>query len=60
MRLAEESESATVNMAVYSYIKTRLAHLCYKPIVQLASMVLDIELKSPLPEKICGGCIVGK
>ncbi len=63
VRLAEDPESATVNMAVSSSIKTwhsRLAHLSYKAVVQLASMVLGIRLKSPLPEEICGGCMVGR
>ncbi len=63
VRLAEDLESATVNMAVSSSIETwhsRLAHLGDKAIVQLASMVLGIQLKSPLPEEICEGCMVGR
>ncbi len=45
VRLAEEPESATINIAVSSSIKTwnaRLPHLSYKAIVQLASMALSI------------------
>ena len=63
MRLAEDPESAIVNMAVSSSIETwhsRLAHLSYKAVVQLASMVLGIQLKSPLSEDICGGCMVSR
>ena len=63
VRLAEDPESATVNMAVSSSIKTwhsQLAHLSYKAVVQLASMALGIQLKRPLPEEICGGCMVGR
>ncbi len=53
LRLAEDPESAKVNIAVSSSIKTwnaRLAHFSYKAVVQLASIALDIQLKSPLPE----------
>ncbi len=38
----------------------RRAHFNYKAIVKLASMALGIQLKGPLPEEICGGCMVGR
>ncbi len=63
VRLAEDPESATVNMAVSSSIKTwyaRLVHLSYKAIVQLASMALGIQLKGSFPEEICGGCMISR
>ncbi len=63
VKLAKDPESATVNMAVSSSLESwhsRLAHLSYKAIVQLTSMAFGIQLKSPLPEEICGRCIVGK
>ncbi len=63
VRLAEDPESATINMVASSSIKTlhaRLAHVSYKAIVQLASMALGIQLKGHLAEEICGGCMVGK
>ncbi len=63
VRLTEDPKSATVNMAVLSSIETwhtRLTHLSYKAIVQLASIALGIQLKGPVPEEICGRCMVGK
>ncbi len=63
VKLVKDPESATVNMAVSSSIKTwhaQLAHLSYKAIVQLASMALGIQLKGLLPEEICGGCMVSR